>query len=443
MAQYYGYMPQLITTTDTPFEAPCNGTLASDSNWYASLGAGMSASTGSSNALNMGYYTISSGTTANSESVLILKKAFQLGAQITFGVDRSINTGTTNQNFYIEVVEVDPAKVISDPANCVITQGTSAQVANARNCYQMRFQPSSSAILHYVRSYGDVLAQYPSGAWPALNTVQNRLGTSPNLIAGNLYRFNFTTKGLSLFCEGQGSNFTAGNAYSGLNTSPSSNTAAFTGEGVRLDPTKWYALRFRIVHSGTTPAASIDYNIYRPCIVPTTPSMIDVTSATERASNVMSGSNSLLNSSVLVRPVNTAGTALNVSVSNTVSVNATITSTSVNSSASNATALGSAGVYTSTGQTLSGAFNIVATAVSDVASATNGFEIQHAPTGGATWYTAVSGTLAANVATTLKWSGTSAANGILNQWRVRVTNGGTAQTVFAISAINTPALGIL
>lgn len=109
-------------------------------------------------------------------------------------------------------------------------------------------------------------------------------------------------------------------------------------------------------------------------------------------------------------------------VSNTVSVEE-VNNAYVDTNNSSSATLGSGGIFTGTATDLTGITNIGIFVRSDVASATNGLEIQFS-TDNSTWYTDESYTIAAATEKTFSQGR------IARYFRIKYTNGGTAQSSF-------------
>lgn len=426
---------QVTTRNSVIFDEHCNiNPPSSDPDLFISTGSGQSATTVSGT--NGSYYEFASGTTANAETILLFKRSFGVGAKVQIFCDRSSAAGVANQETFIELVEVDPALLQSNPSTAVITSGTDVRTNNARNAYQINWPAASSTVQVWSRRPGSPSIQNanPDITGAALSAS---IGTSPNFLPGNCYLLKISNEGVAASAPNRvnSTTFAPTVVVSSGNTAVATTAALYSP----VDTSKRYALRIRIKNGGTAPASSVITRVYRVIITEDSPLSADLFSGgtTPFASNnpdLNSGAYNAL--PVRITQGNSTGVSTLIAGSSvTLNTNALPAFNTTAGVISSETALGVAGVYT-TGtvnfsSTTSG--NIKFHVVSDQASATDGVVIECSNSTATNWRVLAKGTLVADtpLILTAPLAPITTAGNFFSRYRARVINGGVAQTNFS------------
>lgn len=414
----------VTTGSQQPFYTECVSATVGAGNDFSLVqtGSGMTV-TQVSGTNNSSYYEIAAGTTANSETILLSKYAFQIPATVDVALDRSVGAGVANNTTSFEIVEVDPTLIISSPSTAVVTSGTDTQFANARSGYQTFFQGGSTTIQWYFRSSGksSVLTN-THGSTPLSQ------GTSPNFTPGYAFSVNIDHAGINKYSKQISSTYPfVGDIISTTDGfAPSAHTT--------LDPTKWYAIRLRVTNGGSAPASSISTRLYKVTVRPYQINPVDVITSPQNRPASTSTTNER---SVPVRLTGIGTVAIigNVALGSVSS--SYVLSGAASSASSNSTNLGSSATYTGSGLNLNGVPGwMLAIVTADQSSGTNGFELQISNPTQTNWITIAQDTLTTTsgvsvtkqLAFCIPYVNTGSNYGTYA--RIKYTNGATAQGVF-------------
>lgn len=435
MAIYFNPATTNITTRTASFDQPCNYSLiVNDPDYYVSIGTGQSATGVQGTQGN--YYEIASGTTANAETILLLKRPLKLGSRIQIQCDRSVGAGVANTSTFFELVEVDPALLQSSPATCVITEGTSAQVKNARNAYQIAWINSTAPQI-WNRYAGSTAIQNQQQNPITSASVTTSRGSSPNFRPAMHYALKFGNEGiigtaLNLI------NLSTGNAPAGTSATSSSfrdSVSAYSG----IDVSKTYALRIRVVNGSSAPASSVITRLYRVIVTNDNALAVDPLAAATTPYGSESPASNTTQPYALPVLVTQGATNLSCAIVTMPEV------TSRNYAFYNTTAgiTESVSPLTANATFTSGAVNFLnSTAglvrlavVSDQPSATDGVLIEVSNNAGTNWRAIAKGTTIADTPLILSAPliPTTNTTNFFRQHRVRYINGANAQANFSLA----------
>lgn len=219
-------------------------------NWTTvSTGSGMAITTaGAANGAR--YLNISSGTTINSETIIISKTRFKAPCSVIVGL--SMSQRIANCDAFIEIVEVDTnGNVITDSTQA------SARFKDARNGASFQFN-GTTATTQTVNVRQDGLTEVTA---TGTYTTTAATGTNPNFIPAGLFEITLRNRDVQFSSVAIDSN--------AAKTAPLARTMRVP------NPDALYALRIRVLNGGTAPASSTDVRIHSVVITDDTRLSVD------------------------------------------------------------------------------------------------------------------------------------------------------------------------
>lgn len=225
-------------------------TFDTTNNWFpATTGSGMTVSVaGAANGAR--YLNIASGTTINSETIILSRVKFK--APCTIIVGASLSQRIANQDFFIEMVEVDAnGNVITD------TTQPSARFKDARNGASFQFN-GTVATTQTANVRQDGLSEV-TGTGTYTTTVAT--GTNPNFLPAGLFEITLRTRDIQFSSVAVDSNTTKVQPIVRTQRVP--------------NPDATYVLRIRAVNGGTAPASTTDFRIHSVVIIDDTRISVD------------------------------------------------------------------------------------------------------------------------------------------------------------------------
>ena len=183
------------------------------------------------------YLNINSGILSGDETILLSKQFFR--GPMKFACSVSLSQRIANQEFYIEMVEVDAdGNVITD------TTFPAPQFNNARNGAGLMWDGTTAANLKYqIRGAG--ISSLQSGSVAALTTAAT--GTTPNFSAAAQFEMLMQTDLVAMQAR--------------LVNSVTSSTSIISRTDYVPDASALYAIRIRCKNTGT-PATATDFRIH-------------------------------------------------------------------------------------------------------------------------------------------------------------------------------------
>lgn len=205
-------------------------------NWdIVSQGAGQTVSV---DGTTTRYLKVSSGTTANEETILLSKNTFAAPFKIGFGF--SASQRIANTNLYVELVGVDDNGVIETD-----TTFPSVNTKDATNCAGLWFNGTSATV-----AQSTLRANGCPELIGAAQTVGTSVatGTTPNFVAANSAEILMDTEEV---------------VYSGRTVDGTATSNGFTRRTQSCpDPTKKYKIRIRVLNGATNPASNTDWRLH-------------------------------------------------------------------------------------------------------------------------------------------------------------------------------------
>jgi len=186
------------------------------------------------------YLNIASGTTVNSETIIISKKLFTLPFRVVGAL--TLSQRIANTESYFEVVEVDESgNVIED-----VTLGTAPNIRNVRNGAGWKFEGTVSANeIYYSRAGGTSELVSGSTAFGTANSVAT--GAGPNFMPAFMFDLALATE----------------NAIWQTNPVDSSTAGTYVKRNQCVpESDRLYAIRIRVKNLGVSPASSTDFRIH-------------------------------------------------------------------------------------------------------------------------------------------------------------------------------------
>lgn len=197
------------------------------------------------------YLNIASGTTINSETIILSRETFRMPVKAAAAI--SMSQRIANTEVYFEFVSVDASGNVETD-----TTFPSPNTNNALNCAGWQLDGVTATQAKYlVRADG--VSDLLSAASTITTTVAT--GTTPNFIPAGILEANIDTEDM-VFTSRAVDSTAAHTAYKR------------TMGGV--DPSKDYKLRIRVKNLGTAPASSTDVRFHFVRIVDTTRLTVDM-----------------------------------------------------------------------------------------------------------------------------------------------------------------------
>jgi hypothetical protein len=247
-------------------------------------------STGSGQTITLGgvanssrYLNIASGTTANAETSIISKIFFRTPCTVL--VAASLSQRIANQDFFIEMVEID------DKTGQVITDTTqpSTRFKNARNGASFQFTGTTATTQTVNVRQDGLTEQTATGTY----TTTAATGSNPNFIPAGIFEITLRSRDVQF--------------SSVAVDAAAAKTIPLIRNSRVPNPDAVYALRIRCLNGATPPASSTDFRIHAVTILDDTRVSVDMGS--------ISGVSNITNS-------------LPVQVSNSVTISGTVTTNS-------------------------------------------------------------------------------------------------------------------
>jgi len=340
------------------------------------------------------YLKIPAGTVSGEETILISKQTFRGPVKVALGL--SLSQRIANQEFYVELVEVDDEGNVVNDASFTATKSR-----QARNCAGIMFDGAVATTANYVIR-GQGVSELVQTAVTTLTTLAT--GTTPNFMAAAQFEFLLQTDVLNMACR------------------PVNSAAAATVIANRTDyvpnTDPRYAIRIRTKNLATVTAT--DFRIHFVRVLDAARLSVDFgviggvsSSAMAAPVNVVSGSVSFTNSTLAVTTTpTTAGSVQYVDSITNLAISATLTGASRDATATPT------------------ARKFIAYFAGSQASATDGCKIQHS-TDGTTWYDSVTDTKVAGKTLRLE------ADVVGRYYRTIMINGTVAQTGMGVHSVFT------
>lgn len=333
------------------------------------------------------YLNINTGTTANSELILLSKHTFHAPVKKVVGL--SMSQRIANQEVYVELVEVD------ENGDVVVDQDdfTAPFTIGARNCFGMLFDGTSPTTMKYtIRAQG--ISELAPAAVTGLTTLAT--GTAPNFNPASEYQ---------MWLETEIANITARAV-----NSASAGTQIINRTDYVPNTEYRYAVRIRVKNLATAPASATDVRIHYVRILDAVRNSVDF---------AMIGGSNLLSQAA---PVNVLAIPTVTATTNMGAANQVLYADTVAQLAANAVFTGTA---RDAGSTTVSYKKFVAYFAGSQASDTDGCKIQHS-TDGTTWYDSESGSKV--IGKTLRLE----ADVVARYYRTYMKNGTVIQTGMGI-----------
>jgi hypothetical protein len=186
------------------------------------------------------YLKMSAGTTAGEETIILSKQSFKMPVKLAIAA--SISQRIANQDFYLELVEVDDNgdQVLMD------TPFAAPTVNNSRNAASILFNGTSTTNSGYaLRAQG--VSELAATGVPFGTTHSVATGTTPNFNAA--FQFEILAKTDLLTITSRAVNST------------SAGTQVVNRTDICPNPERKYAIRIRMKNTGT-PASNTDFRIH-------------------------------------------------------------------------------------------------------------------------------------------------------------------------------------
>lgn len=199
-------------------------------------GAGQTISTG--NGTTGSYLLLSSGTTANAETIIRSVEMFTLPIRLAAFVTASQRIANTE--FFIEILEVDPATGLP-----ILAATSQTNAGFGRNHASVKFDgTSATSALVTARSGG--APEFVSAASTITTTAAT--GSGPNWFPAGFVELQLTGEHVALLQNAIDATTQAAMARRVTQAAP--------------DPNATYKLQFRLRNLGTAPASSTDYRVH-------------------------------------------------------------------------------------------------------------------------------------------------------------------------------------
>ncbi len=198
------------------------------------------------------YLNIASGTTINSETIIVSRQTFKAPSSVLVGL--SMSQRIANCDAFVEIVEVDDTgAVLTD------TTQPSAVFNNARNAAAFQFT-GTTATSQRIQVRQDGLSE-ESAAITLTTTAAT--GTNPNFIPAGQFEITLRTRDIQ---------------FSSMTINAVAAKVAPTGSlrNTRVpNPDGLYALRIRVKNGGTAPASNTDVRIHSVTVLDDTRLSVD------------------------------------------------------------------------------------------------------------------------------------------------------------------------
>ncbi|NTU58913.1 MAG: hypothetical protein HGB00_08385 [Chlorobiaceae bacterium] len=245
-------------------------------------GAGMALNLGG-NASGSRYLAISTGMTANSETILQTKASFMLPCKLSFGL--SMSQRIADQEVFVELVSIDSSGAVETS-----TLFPSSNLNNAANAASIKFDGATTAnAINIIRGYG--VSELASGSLAFLTTAAS--GAPPNFFPATVFEINADSEEVVFGAR-------AIDSLAGM-------TLAAKRTQNLPDTSKRYKVRIRVRNLASSPASSTDVRLHFVRVVNATQITVDMARHMGRTSDV---ADSLPVSIAAPMPALVAGSAL-------------------------------------------------------------------------------------------------------------------------------------
>lgn len=251
------------------------------------------------------YLKMTSGTTANSETILRSKVSFAGPVKLAFSLTSS--QSIANTECHIEMVEIDPVTgdLITDTSVF-----TAPNFNNARNGFGMVFDGVSQNNAK-IKVRGQGVSEYVSAAASIGSAARTATGVTPNFQAPVIVELLMQTELASMTVRAADSPAVAANV-------------GLTRTSYVPNPDRFYCIQIRVKNLGTAPASNTDWRIHFVRLLDATRLSVDF--------GMIGGSDAALLAPP-VRVISTVSTPISGTVTATVTPPAPVTPYFLNSAA--------------------------------------------------------------------------------------------------------------